>query len=105
LVREVVLFRLRDDVMAGAGKLEMASSPYDPLGDIPVLDLIGVAYGTWDNTMLPGRVVARVRNPRAFARHAMFKQDYIGWSLDRDEPPAPLKRRERAQRRKAVQKY
>jgi acetoacetate decarboxylase len=105
LVREVVLFRPRDGVMAGAGKLEMVSSPYDPLGDIPVLDLIDVSYGTWDNVMLPGRVVARIRNPLGFVRHAMFKQDYIGWSLDGDELPSPLKRRERAQRWKAIREY
>jgi acetoacetate decarboxylase len=105
LVREVVLFRPRDDLRSGAGKLELASSPYDPLGDIPVRDLIDVGYGTWDNDMLPGRVVARVKNPLSFARHAMFKQDYVGWALDRDELPAPLKRRERARRWKALQQY
>jgi acetoacetate decarboxylase len=105
LVREVVLFRPRDDLMSGTGKLEMTSSPYDPLGDIPVRDLMDVFYGTWDNSMLPGRVVARVNNPLGFARHAMFKQDYIGWALDRDELPSPLKRRERARRWKAMLEY
>lgn len=105
LVREVVLFRPRDDLMGGAGKLEMASSPYDPLGEVPVLELMHVGYGTWDNDMLPGRVVARVKNPLGFARHAMFKQDYFGWSLDRNEIPSPLKRRERVQRWKAIQEY
>lgn len=105
LIREVVLFRPRDGLMGGAGKLEMASSPYDPLGDVPVLDLIDVGYGLWDNDMLPGRVVARVRNPFGFARHAMFKEDYVGWALDRGELPSPRKRRERAQRWKAMKDY
>jgi len=105
LIREVVLFRPRDGLMSGAGKLEMASSPYDPLGDVPVLDLIDVGYGIWDNDMLPGRLVARVRNPLGFARHAMFKEDYVGWALDRGELPSPLKRRERAQRWKAMKEY
>ena len=89
--------------MSGAGKLEMASSPYDPLGDIPVLDLIEVGFGIWDNDMLPGRVVARVNNPLSFARHAMFKQDYVGWALDSDALPPPLKRRAREKRWKALQ--
>ena len=77
-MREVVLFRPRDDLISGTGKLVVASSPYDPFGDIPVLDLMNVVYGTWDNDMLPGRVVARVSNPLNFARHAMFKEDYVG---------------------------
>ena len=105
LMREAVLFRPRDDVRSGAGKLEMVSSPYDPLGDIPVRDLLDVSYGTWDNDMLPGRVVARVRNPLGFARHAMFKQDYVGWALDSDEFAAPVERRERRRRRKALKRY
>jgi acetoacetate decarboxylase len=105
LMREAVLFRPRDDVRSGAGKLEMASSPYDPLGDIPVRDLLNLSYGTWDNDMLPGRIVARVRNPLGFARHAMFKQDYVGWALDSGEILAPLERRERRRRRKAISRY
>jgi len=105
LVREVVLFRPRDGQMSGAGKLEMASSPYDPLGDLPVLDLMEVGFGIWDNDMLPGRVVARVNNPLSFARHAMFKQDYVGWALDSGALPPPLKRRARTKRWKAMREY
>lgn len=105
LMREVVLFRPRDDLISGTGKLVMASSPYDPLGDIPVLDLMNVVYGTWDNDMLPGRVVARVGNPLNFARHALFKEDYVGWALDQGELPRPPSRRERARRWKAIQEY
>ena len=105
LVREVVLFRPRDGQMSGAGKLEMASSPYDPLGDLPVLDVMEVGFGIWDNDMLPGRVVARVNNPLSFARHAMFKQDYVGWALDSGALPPPLKRRARTKRWKAMREY
>ena len=105
LMREAVLFRPRDDLRGGAGKLEMVSSPYDPLGDIPVRDLLDVTYGTWDNDMLPGRVVARVRNPLGFARHAMFKQDYVGWALESDEILVPVERGERRRRRKAMKRY
>jgi len=105
LVREVVLFRPRGDTMSGAGKLEMASSPYDPLGDVPVLGLVDVFYGTWDNTMLPGRAVSRVKNPLSFAKYAMFKADFLGWALDTGELPPRLGRRERARRWKALRRY
>ncbi len=105
LVREPVLCRPSDDVQIGAGKLEMKSSPYDPLGDVPVRDLINVSYGTWDNDMLPGRVVAKVKNPLGFAKHAMFREDFMGWVVDRHDFPAPPKRRERARRWKAIQEY
>jgi hypothetical protein len=105
LVREPVLFRPRDDVSSSAGKLEMVSSPYDPPGDTPVRDLLLVCYGTWDDEMLPGRVVARVRNPLRFARHACFKQDLVGRLLKEDEKPTPLERSERRRRPKAIKQY
>jgi acetoacetate decarboxylase len=105
LVREVLLFRPRDDLMSGTGKLEMVSSPNDPLGDIPVRDLMDVTYGTWDNDMLPGRVVARVRNPLRFARYAMFKDDYAGWYLESGEASPPPTGRERSRRRKTMRAY
>jgi acetoacetate decarboxylase len=105
LVREAVLFRPRDDVRSGAGKLDLVSSPYDPLGDIPVRDLLDVSYGTWDNDMLPGRVVARVWNPFRFIRYATFKQDFVGWALNRGEPPVRPERRERRRRRKVTSRY
>ena len=105
LVREVVLFRPRDDLMSGTGKVEIVSSPHDPLGDIPVRDLMDVTYGTWDNDMLPGRVVARVRNPLAFARYAMFKEDFAGWFLESDEASTPPTGRERSRRRKTMKAY
>jgi hypothetical protein len=105
LVRDVGLFRPRDDVRSGPGKLEMVSSPYDPLGDIPVLDLLDVSYGTWDFDQLPGRVVARVKNPLRFARYAMFKHDWVGWALQQDELPVRPERSERRRRKKAIQQY
>ena len=105
LVRDVGLFRPRDDVRSGPCKLEMVSSPYDPLGDIPVLDLLDVSYGTWDFDQLPGRVVARVKNPLRFARYAMFKHDWVGWALQQDELPVRPERSERRRRKKAIQQY
>jgi len=102
LVRDVGLFRPRDDVRSGPGKLEMVSSPYDPLGDTPVRDLLDISYGTWDFDQLPGRVVARVKNPLRFARYAMFKQDWVGWALQTDDMPTPPERR---RRKKAIKQY
>jgi hypothetical protein len=35
----------------------------------------------------------------------MFKQDYVGWALDSDALPPPLKRRARTKRWKAIREY
>jgi acetoacetate decarboxylase len=107
LVREVVLFRPHDDLRSGTGRLVMVSSPYDPFGDIPVREIVTVSHGTWDNDMLPGRVAARVKNPLDFARHAMFKEDYAGWFLNKgeEELPPPPNRRQRKRLWKAIQEY
>jgi acetoacetate decarboxylase len=105
LVRGVMLCRPRDDVRSGTGRLELVSSPYDPLGDIPVRDLLDVSYGTWDNDQLPGRVVARVWNPFGFIRYAAFKADFAGWAFQQDELPVRPGRRERRRRKKAIKQY
>jgi len=75
LIAEPIVLRPRDDTLSGDGKLYLTSSPYDPLGEIPVVEMITCAYGTYDNTMMPGKVVGRVWNPLAFAKHAFFKVD------------------------------
>jgi acetoacetate decarboxylase len=75
LIAEPIVLRPRDDVRSGEGKLSLTSSPYDPVGEIPVDEMITCAYGTYDNTMMPGKVVGRVWNPLAFAKHAFFKVD------------------------------
>ncbi len=75
LIAEPIVLRPRDDVRSGEGTLSLTSSPYDPVGEIPVGEMITCAYGTYDNTMMPGRVVGRVWNPLAFAKHAFFKVD------------------------------
>ena len=77
LVAEPVVLRPRDDVLDGQGTLLLTSSPYDPVGEIPVVEMITCAYGTFDNTMMPGKVVGRVWNPLAFAKHAFFKVDVV----------------------------
>ena len=75
LIAEPVVLRPRDDLRAGDGVISLTSSPYDPVGEIPVTEMVTCAYGTFDNTMMPGRVVGRVWNPLAFAKHAFFKVD------------------------------
>lgn len=97
LIREPVLFRKQGTVRQGSGSVILTSTPQDPLGDVPVGELVSLFYGTWRNTMLPGRVVARVWNPLRFARHAYFKQDGAVFLLETYDPAA-------AARRKAVMK-
>ncbi len=77
LVRQVSLFRPRAGLMAGNGKFVMNSSPYDPLGDVPVRKVETMLYGTYDNDMLPGRVVARAWNIWKFLPHSLFKMDFL----------------------------
>jgi len=77
LVREPVISRPRAGVRDASVDLQLNSSATDPLGDVPVIDVVDAWYGTFDNTMLPGRTVRRVRNilrfaPSAFARYDAF---------------------------------
>lgn len=81
LIRQVTVFRPRADLRRGRAVVAVDSSETDPLGDIPVLGAPLVAvHGHFDNTMLPGKVVARVWNPWRFVKHAMFKSD-VGVAL------------------------
>ncbi len=77
LVREAVLFRPIGNLKIGTGKLMLGSSAWDPLGEIPVNSVPSFMYGTFNNTMLPGKVVGRVWNPLQFLKHAFFKVDYV----------------------------
>jgi acetoacetate decarboxylase len=75
LVREPVLFRHNEWPKAGVGSVKLGVSPVDPLGELPVGQIANMFYGEFNNTMLPGRVVARAWDPMRFARHAFFKTD------------------------------
>ncbi len=75
LVREPVLFRNTGPLLQGRGEIKVASSAFDPLGDIPVRQAGNIVYGKWHNTMLPGKVVRRLWNPFGFVRHAFSKVD------------------------------
>lgn len=99
LVRQVTLFTPRDDTMKGPGTLTLTSSPHDPLGEVPVLDTPLVLHGTFDNTMLPGRVVARAWNPLRFLPHALFKSDFYYEYPDAALSTATPAERKRLQRR------
>ena len=77
LVREAVLFRPIGNLKIGTGKITLGSSTWDPLGEIPVNSVSTFIYGTFNNTMLPGKVVGRVWNPLRFMKHSFFKVDYI----------------------------
>lgn len=82
LIREVVLMRPGDDLRTGAGKIAFHSSAHDPLGDIPVRDIVAVTHGTWTNTMLPAKVVGRTFNLPGYMRHTATREDAWAYLLD-----------------------
>ncbi len=86
LIREPVLFRPLGKLRAGTGKLSLGCTAYDPLGVIPVNSISSIAYGLFHNTMLPGKVMARVWNPLRFIKHAYFKVDIAPTVLDNFDP-------------------
>jgi acetoacetate decarboxylase len=77
LVREPILFRPQGEIFEGKGKVTLTSTSVDPLGEVPVGDIVEIFYGKWHNTMLPGKVVTRTWNPMKFLKHAFFKTDTI----------------------------
>lgn len=80
-VRQVTLLAPRKGTLEGVAgaKLELVSSKVDALGEIPAHEILSAAYGVFDNTMIPGKVLRRVCNPLAFAPYAMFKNDFFGY--------------------------
>ena len=74
-VRQIVRFNPRDDLVTGEGRVTLASSPFDPIGEVPVRKLVSCFYGTWDNTMMPANVVSRAWNIFGFLPHAFFSTD------------------------------
>ncbi len=73
LVAEPIVLRPRPEVLFGDGMVTLTSSPYDPLGEVPVVEIVTCAHGLFDNTMLPGKVVGRVWNLLAFAKGNALK--------------------------------
>ena len=103
LIRQVSLLTPREPLETGAGKLELASTRFDPLGEIPVIELLTVSYGVFDSVMLPGTVAAQIRNPLRFARHALFKTDALAYA--RQQEVSPMSRRRRRRQAKAIGAY
>ena len=94
LIREPVLFRPEGSVRQGSGSVILASTGMDPLGEVPVGDIVSMFHGRWHNTMLPGRAVARIWNPMRFARHAFFKSDGSAYLLEAYDPKGSARRKE-----------
>jgi len=86
LIREPILFRTDGKILGGEGKVKLSSTPYDPLGEVPVGEIVKVFFGKWHNTMLPGRVVAKIWNPIKFAKHAFFKIDAAATLISSFDP-------------------
>ena len=86
LIREPVLFRFLGKLKSGNGQISLSSTIYDPLGEIPVESMIGIAYGRFHNSMLPGKVVGRVWNPFRFVKHAFFKEDVVPTIIENFDP-------------------
>ena len=82
LIREPFLFRPIGKPSTGTGNVTLQSTVYDPLGDVVVGSIVSIFYGKFNNTMLPGKVVARAWNPLKFAKHAFFKTDFTPTLLE-----------------------
>ena len=94
LIREPTLMRKKGNVLEGRGKVKVSSSPFDPLGDLPVKEIRNMVYGKWHNTMLPGKVIGRAWNPLTFLKHAFFKTDFVPTLLQHYDPSAEKRARE-----------
>jgi acetoacetate decarboxylase len=93
LIREPTLMRKKGEVLEGRGEVKVSSSPFDPLGDVPVKEIRNMVYGKWHNTMLPGKVIGRAWNPLKFLRHAFFKTDIVPTLLQNYDPSAEKRAR------------
>lgn len=104
LVRQVSLFTPRPGGKKGPGEVKLVSSELDPLGEIPVREVLNVGYSVWDNVMLPGKVVARTWNLASFLPHAFFKADYLFHSPE-ENPPPPIGLKERVKQWRRMRSY
>jgi acetoacetate decarboxylase len=86
LIREPILLRRISKTLKVSGKVILSSTPVDPLGEIPVGEITSMFYGKWHNTMLPGKVVARIWNPLKFVKNAYFKTDVVPTLLSNYDP-------------------
>ncbi|MBU1669984.1 MAG: acetoacetate decarboxylase family protein [Actinobacteria bacterium] len=77
LLRHVTLVRPHPGTVNCKGTITLRSTPTDPLGEIPVDEVLATFYGRWDQQLMFARTVGRAFNPLAFLPHAMFKADYL----------------------------
>ena len=70
------------------------STIYDPLAEVVVGKITNMFYGKFHNTMLPGRVVARVWNPFKFTKYAFFKSDFSSTLLEQYDPSRSARAKE-----------
>ena len=94
LIREPVLFRPNERPKTGTGSIKLASTIYDPLAEVVVGKITNMFYGKFHNTMLPGRVVARVWNPFKFTKYAFFKSDFSSTLLEQYDPSRSARAKE-----------
>ena len=94
LIRQPNLMRKKGEILEGRGEVKVSSSPFDPLGEVPVKEVGNMIYGMWHNTMLPGRVVGRAWNPFRFAKHAFFGTDFVPTLLQHYDPSAEKRAKE-----------
>jgi Acetoacetate decarboxylase (ADC) len=103
LIRQVTLCRPREAPLECSGEVVLNSSPCDPLGEIPVREVLWMTYVVQDNIMLPGKTVARAWNMLSFASRALWKSDpFFYWPNDRRQM---LSKSELSQLRKQIKKY
>jgi acetoacetate decarboxylase len=103
LIRHVALFRPRPGQLTGAAKIELSSTACDPLGEIPVHQVISAAYGVFDITALPGHAVRRIYNQWRFLPKSLFKNDAFAL-IDPGSLPV-LTFSERRRQRKQLRAY
>ena len=86
LIRAPVLFRPCESLKTGFSSIKFQSTSTDPLAEVSVGEITNAAYGQFNNTMLPGKVMSRVWNILEFAKHAFFKSDFAYHLLKKFDP-------------------
>ena len=86
LTRQSVLFSPRPGQRRAQLELKLISTPTDPLGDIPIVEIAAAGFGAFDIALLPARTVHRVRNPWDLYRKTTFASD---WFADMDFDALP----------------
>jgi acetoacetate decarboxylase len=81
LIRLPVTYRPRREAETGRASVHLGTTPFDPLGELPVREVVDVLYGHFDIEILPGKTVGHAWNLLRFLPHAFFKSDIVAWLL------------------------